>query len=439
MNTFYSALFASFLLFLSVEMPAQTPSGAPRLSIEEAVQLALANNYDVRLARADADIAHLNNTRGNAGLLPTVNLVANENLTLSAFQQRLANGNEFNAIGAPFNNFNAGVQLSQTLFDGRRMFIERDRLIGMDTLAQLQLRQQMQQLAAAVTLAYGEIARFQNLEQSIRQIIVLNEERLRIAEARLAAGFAAETDALAARLDLNQRQSDLLQQQNTTRLAKYNFNLLLARDANTDFSVDDSQLSKEVPDRATLIERLGAHNATLLTLKQSAAMAQLNTDLTRKLASPRLTGIGQFNALRTDNGAGFLKNNTQAGLAVGLAFTMPLYDGGNIKRQTAVAKVQAEQAELRVAAQTQQLTNELDQLLATAATQQQVLALEQKNVALARQNLLVSTERFRLGQTNGLEVQIAQNTLEQSLFRENQAYFNVHNIVTRLRLIGGLL
>ena len=52
-----------------------------------------------------------------------MNLVANENFTLSAFQQKLANGTEFREAGAPFNNANAGVQLSWTLFDGRRMQI----------------------------------------------------------------------------------------------------------------------------------------------------------------------------------------------------------------------------------------------------------------------------------------------------------------------------
>jgi outer membrane protein len=422
----------------SVEMPAQMPS-ASLLTPEEAIRIALANNYDIRLTQADASIAHANNTRGNAGMLPTVNLVANNNLTLSAFQQQLANGNEFNALGAPFNTLNAGVQLQQTLYDGRRMYIERDRLAALDQLGQYQLQQQIQTTSAAVLLAYAEVVRSTNLEVSIRQIIELNTERLRIAEARLAAGFAAQTDALTAQLDLQQRQSDLIQQQNATLMAKYTLNRLLIRDPKTPFEVDNTALSTQIPDRAVLIERLGSHNANLLVLNQNAQVTQLAADETRTLGSPRLTGIGQFNVARADNGAGFLKNNTQAGITIGLGLNMPIYSGGNLRRQQDVADLTNQQARLRVEAQRYQLEADLDQLLATAAAQNEVSAIETRNIDLARQNLTISTERFRLGQTNGLEVQVAQNTLEQALFRQQQAQTNLQVIVTRLRLIGGLL
>ena len=45
-----------------------TTAKADTLRAEEAVRLALENNYDIRLSQADADIARLNNTRANAGM-----------------------------------------------------------------------------------------------------------------------------------------------------------------------------------------------------------------------------------------------------------------------------------------------------------------------------------------------------------------------------------
>jgi hypothetical protein len=166
------------------------------LSPEEAVRIALENNFDIRLIRSDAEIARLNNTKGNAGMLPTVNLVANENFTLSAFEQKLANGSEFKALGAPFNAMSTGVQLSWTLFDGRRMYIAKQRLEEMESLGQINLQNSVQQTTAAVLLGYYDIVRSRLLERSVEELISLSEERLRIAEARLAAGFAAQTDAL---------------------------------------------------------------------------------------------------------------------------------------------------------------------------------------------------------------------------------------------------
>jgi len=82
-------VFTTAGIFLVLPGLAQNPAD-PLLSADEAVRIALEANYDIQISQADAGIARLNNTRGNAGMLPTINLVANENLTLSAFKQKLA-------------------------------------------------------------------------------------------------------------------------------------------------------------------------------------------------------------------------------------------------------------------------------------------------------------------------------------------------------------
>ncbi|MFN0033875.1 MAG: TolC family protein, partial [Saprospiraceae bacterium] len=323
-------------IFFAIPIFAQNPAH-PLLTADEAVRLALENNYDIRISQADADIARLNNTRGNAGMLPTVNLVANENFTLSAFQQKLANGTEFQVPGAPFNNANAGVQLSWTLFDGRRMQIAKKRLGELESLGKTNLQNVAQQTAASVLQTYYDIVRGRMQERALAEVIVLNEERLRIAEARLAAGFAAQTDALQARIDLNQRRADLILQLTATANAKRALNLLLVRPPETPFRVDETLVTDYTPARNTLVEKILANNPTLLSLQKSAEIAALVVDENRALRKPRITGNSQFNAVRSDNGAGFTVSNSQAGLTVGAGLVVPLYAGGNFKRQVETA------------------------------------------------------------------------------------------------------
>ncbi|MBK7939792.1 MAG: TolC family protein [Lewinellaceae bacterium] len=429
------------LLFLGVLLSHFTHSQTsnPLLTPEEAVRLALESNYDIRLSRADAEIAKLNNIKANAGMLPVVNLVANDNFTLSTFQQKLANGTEFEEFGATFNTANAGVQLSWTLFDGRRMFIAKKRLEELQTLGQLNLQNAVQTTTAVVLSAYYDIVRSRLQERAIAEVIALNEERLRIAEARLAAGFAAQTDALQARIDLNQRRADLLNQQTSTATAKRSLNRLIVRAPDTAFNVDENLVNIYSPNRNTLLDKILSNNPILLSLQQSADVAALSVTESQTLNKPRITGIGQLNALRADNGSGFQLNNTQAGLTVGVGLVLPLYTGGNLRRQVEVAQVQAQQATLRVEAQRLNVEAELDNQLAFYNTQQQVLVLEEENVKNARENLNVSTERFRLGQTNALEVQTAQNSLEQALARRNLVQYNLKSGEIQLRLLAGEL
>lgn len=423
------------LLFTAVHGFAQTPV----TTADQMVSIALESNYDIRLTQADADISRLNNTRANAGILPTINLVANENFTLSAFNQQLANGTEFNTLGAPFNSANVGIQLNWPLFDGRRMYIAKRRLEALESLGQLNLRAAVQTTIANVLQAYYAIVRGRLQEQALAEIIALNEERLRIAEARLAAGFAAQTDALQARIDLNQRRADLLNQQTTTMVAKRTLNRLLVRVPDNAFEVDENMVNTYQPDRSALIEKILAQNPTLVALQKTAEVSALLVEESQTLNKIRLTGLGQLSAQRADNGAGFTKRNTQAGLSLGANLVVPLYTGGNLRRQVEVSRLAAQQAALRVDIQRMTIESELDDQIAIFQTQQQVLLLEEENVRNARENLNVSTERFRLGQANGLEIQIAQNTLEQALSRRNLVLYNLKMAELQLRFLAGEL
>ena len=57
-------------LLLLIAIPVQ---GQDTLSVSDAVQIALENNFSIRIAKNNAEIANNNNTIGNAGFLPNVN------------------------------------------------------------------------------------------------------------------------------------------------------------------------------------------------------------------------------------------------------------------------------------------------------------------------------------------------------------------------------
>lgn len=274
-------------------------------------------------------------------------------------------------------------------------------------------------------------------ERAIAEVISLNEERLRIAEARLSAGFSAQTDVLQAKIDLNQQRSNLLLQESLTIAAKRSLNHLIVRPPETAFDVVESLESNFVPDRMQLAQKIFNQNPTLIAFQKSAEIASLLIAENRSLGKARITGIGQLNGLRADNGAGFTVNNTQAGITVGASLVIPLYTGGNVKRLVETAKVAAEQANIRVESQKSLIETELDNQFAAFQLQQKILSMEDENVSNARLSLSISTERFRVGTTNGLEPQTAQNSLEQALIRRNLVLYNLKIAELRLKLLTG--
>ncbi|HMU70751.1 MAG TPA: TolC family protein, partial [Chitinophagales bacterium] len=65
---------------------------AQEMSLQDAIQLALQNNYDIRIARSQQDIAASQNTAGNAGLLPSISASAGYSAELLNSEQQFVTG-----------------------------------------------------------------------------------------------------------------------------------------------------------------------------------------------------------------------------------------------------------------------------------------------------------------------------------------------------------
>ena len=112
------------------------------LTLENAIDIALEKSYGVKVAKMQQEVADIQVFRGNAGMMPRVDLNANLGTALNGVNQKLSNGTEINRFGrslAPTSN----VAMAWTLYDGKRMYATLDRLKGQSQLSQLQSRQMM--------------------------------------------------------------------------------------------------------------------------------------------------------------------------------------------------------------------------------------------------------------------------------------------------------
>ena len=109
-------------LLLSIGMKAQT------LSLQESIDMVLKNNFDIRISRNEADIDKLNNTAGNAGMLPTVKLNGSSTLSYNNVYQKSSSGTISKYPHQASTDLGADAMLSWTLYDGGKMFITKKRL-----------------------------------------------------------------------------------------------------------------------------------------------------------------------------------------------------------------------------------------------------------------------------------------------------------------------
>ena len=68
-----------------------------------------------------------------------------------------------------------------------------------------------------------------------------------------------------------------------------------------------------------------------------------------------------------------------------------------------------------------------------------VVEIEQQSVALAKQNLTIAAERFRLGLSNYIEYRTVEQSYEDASFRLTQAAFNTKISELNYLKVQGLL
>ena len=93
-----------------------------QFTIEEAIQLGIKNNYNILVANNNATIAANDNSLGNAGMLPIVDINASTNFANNATKQEFNTGAAVDKAGVKSNSINSGVYLTWTLFNGLKMF-----------------------------------------------------------------------------------------------------------------------------------------------------------------------------------------------------------------------------------------------------------------------------------------------------------------------------
>lgn len=429
------SIFGPALLLLLA--PALTEA-QDSLSLQQAVQIALEQNFAVKIAQSDVEIAHLNNTRANAGLVPLVAFNAGNNTNAVNFQQKLANGNEIKRPLALTNTFNTNISASWTLYDGRRMYMEKNRLQLLDDMGQLQLRATMQDVASQTALAWLEVSRQKSILTNTDEIIKVFRERLQLSTNRLNVGVGNKVDVLQAQSDVNRREKERITAQNNLRDAQRNLNTLMVRTPETPVNATSLPSTlPELPDSTAFLQKIWNSNTDLAMLQYRLLVAQNSVAQAKALTKPRVGLNGGYAFQRSDNTAGFFLFSMQHGPTLGVNFTMPLYTGGNLERQRAVAQVESEKIDLQIKQLRTQLQQQFSSLAGRSATLRQSLVLDNQNLSLAREQQNIALERFRAGQSTILELREAQLALEAALFSVQQTQYDIFVTDALLQAIIG--
>ena len=431
-KTIFQSLVLCF--FCMVKMNAQQI-----LTIEDAVKMALENNYEIKIASNDLKISKTNVSQGNAGMLPKAIATITDTNGIQNLSQTRSDGTVTSLDNAKSSSLNYGVGLDWTIFDGFRMFAKLDQLKELQKLGETQLKQILLTKIGDVNTTYFDLVQQQQQLAALDTTIVISNQRLALAQNRFSIGKASKLEVLNAQVDLNTDKVALLRQKELYANTKVLLNQILARDPKTDYKV----VAILQVDAALLLSELTAlaekQNPQLEALIINNSVSELQLKQIKAGRYPTVTLNSAYTFSDSHSELGYTSQSSARGLNYGFKASLNLFDGFSQKRNEKVAQIQIDNSKIAIEQQSLALNSQLTTSYQTYLTNLELITLEEKNVANAKQNLDITLDKFHIGTITTLEFRTAQLNYINAKVRYSNAQFQAKLSEIALKELAGNL
>lgn len=422
------------LLFVGIQLQAQE-----LLKLEDAVKIALENNYDIKLASNNLKIDETNSSAGNAGMLPNISAnVVNTN-SLQNITQTQSDGSQKSLDGAKNLSLNYGVSLDWTVFDGMKMFAKREQLRVLQKQGEAELKMTIFAKINDVYVTYFDLVQQQKQLAALDTTLVISNERLNTAKNRYSIGKSSKLEVLNAQVDLNTDTSLKLKQLELYQNAKIKLNQILARDTKINFKVSDEisiDKTLKIDDLHSLSEKQNPQVQAQILEKNSVDLQLKQVKAGRY---PTVKINSGYNFSHTEASLGFVTQSQGRGLTYGFSASLPIFNGFLQNRNEKIAKIQVDNASIQLQQLQTILSGQLETAFQSYQTNLQLTAVEKNNVDIAKQNLDITLSKFKIGTITPIEYRTAQSNYVDALVRLSNAEFQTKLYEITLKSLSGSL
>ena len=380
----------------------------------------LEGNFSIKVARNSEQIAYNNFTKGNAGFLPTVTTTNSFGGTVNSTTQNLNDDSQNNTKGIYNTTGSAALSADLTLFNGFNVQTTWQKLNQLKQMGELNTQMSMENLLSQIIADYYSIEQL-NFFKNMEYAVSLSKERVRIDEERYLLGASSKLELLQSIVYLNADSSRLARQNEQILESEVRLKKLMALE-----NLEEKIVLKDTsivfnPDLiyGELLESTLVLNTSLQIAVKNQHISELDYKIIASRSYPYLNLSSGYNYLYRGYGTGTISeygtvsinNQHTRNLDFGLTLGMDIFDGNNRRREKSNARIELENRIYMFQEVEQDIKAELLTVYYAYENNLRLVQMEEQNLDVARENLEIALERYRLGSLSGLELREVQKSL----------------------------
>ena len=403
--------------FAATDLPSSGQPEAPvlKLSLRDAMDAAVDQNPTVRLFKERITQAQDVADTQLGELLPHLS----GGLSYSRRRFFIGRFGGPDTVTDPTDFYDARAFLTQNVFSLSLIQKWRAATTGVE-VAGLDAEVTKRDTMATVGLIYLETLRAKAAVEARRADVLLNEELLRLATERKAAGMATRLDVTRSRVQLQNERQRLL----AAEIAEGRATLNLIRAMGISFDV-----------QVVLTDELTMVSVPEQTMKEALQLAQdYRTELKAQKRRERLAALSlssvkseRIPSMQATGEVGMIGNQIPDMLTtdgVALLLTVPIFDGGQREGRISERRSIVRQEAINTQDIQYQVTLEVRDALLTLNSAKQQVDVAEGSLKLSLTELELARERFAVGVATNIEVTNAQTSVAQARDNLIQGLFN---------------
>jgi outer membrane protein len=423
------------LVCISIQVNAQDI-----LTKKEALKTALENNYGVKIATNNAEVAKNNSSIYNSRYLPTISTTAGANYNNSNQEIERQTGDITEVNGAETKSYNASVNINYILFDGLNRKYNYKQLQETYNLSELQAREAIEDMYMQLFNGYFQIARLSENTTNLEETLKISKKRLERANYQYEYGQSTKLELLNAQVDANNDSINLINSRQQFANSKRNLNIVLGIQKDINYQVETDVNFNTLMSFTDLLEKAKRNNVILQQNDKNIAISEFNIKVNKAGYLPTAGLTGSYGWNQSENPAtSFLARSNSTGLNAGINLSWNIFDGGTTRTRVANAKIALENQEILKEQQLETIENTIKNMYELYQNTLFILEVQRQNVIASQNNFGRTQERFKLGQILSIEFRQAQTNLLNAQTAVSNAKYDAKLIELELLQLAGEL